>query len=87
MFRLTSLTPYDGPIETVKLNFHPLKRINICAPITDIEGKKWDCHGVWGKHLLLRPYVDDYFTSTLPSDFYEGIQSAHWVPYLYEVME
>jgi hypothetical protein len=86
MFHLNQLLPYEGEIKTVKLDFDPIRSGRLFGTITDLEGNKYDLQGCCGGHLMMRPYVDDYFTSTLPPGSWRGVQSAQWVPYKYEVV-
>lgn len=52
----------------------------------DIDGKKWDCQGRYGEHVLTRPYVIDYFNDTSMQQ-YDGIQTATYIPCKVEMVD
>lgn len=84
MFRLTTLTPYEGKIESVRLGYDPIRRGQVIGTVTDLDGQKWDMGGFCGGYILLRPYADDFFTSTQTGGW-SGLQEASWKPYAYTV--
>jgi len=85
MFYMTSLSPYEGEIKTLRFKFDPIATGRIFGALEDAEGRRWDARGCAGGCLLLRPYVDDYFTSTRTG--WSGIHTDKWIPYRYEVVK
>lgn len=82
---MTTITPYEGPIETLRFTRETSPRRSWRFGLyADIAGRKWDVYGFVGNHVLARPYADavamgSYDTST--NGFNRG---GTWIPYLVE---
>ena len=83
MLYLSSLTPYDGPIETLRFKRDPRRRgLGIYE---DVDGVRWDVHAIVGKRICARR-VDlhpRYYSTGM-----DGTQNGfhEWLPYDVEVV-
>lgn len=86
-FHASYLSPYDGPIETLRLNRDPFK----CGLgiYKDVEGVRWDIHGMQssdaGKTVMARRIDDAPQYYSTASDGHCG-GSHRWIPYYVEVV-
>jgi len=56
------------------------------GPLTDVDGKKWDVHGIIGNYVQAVPMneLHSYFTDTSGFNSY-GLVQQTWKPYLIKV--
>lgn len=85
-FRMSWSEPYEGPIETLRLNHDPRQRLNgIFAIVTDANGERWHLNGQRGEYVMAARVsaIPDYWTSTA-NEWSGGV--ARWLPCRVEVV-
>lgn len=83
-FNLTSITPYNGEIKTIKFKDDgiPIWRYCLGSIKEDIDGTKWELNGYVNGHVLARRYYAEAHTVT---NSYS--RSGRWIPYKVEMVE
>jgi len=84
MFYMSSLSSYDGPIATLRLNRNP-HRCGLGIYVDD-EGTRWDVAGLLGGGRVLARKCSDALSyySTAPGATSEGCHT--WIPYDVELV-
>ena len=83
MFFFTSITTEGKPAGTIKLKEKPYRGLGIYE---DVEGNKWDVHGIVGELIFARPYdLHDFRYSTADFDQPTGVVTTQWLGYNWEV--